>query len=173
MQKKLIVLALASAFAAPAFAATSNVDIYGQLDVSVDRVSGIQNQTSSGAGTGNSNTAWRLSSNTSRIGLKGSEDLGGGLAAIWQFEQAVNLDNGATSQRLGQPAQHLPGHERRLVQFWPVRMTPRTNCPPPAWTPLLIPRATTTPLSAASMASTLPTCVWATCWLISPPPLAA
>lgn len=101
MQKKLIVLALATAFAAPAFAATSNVDIYGQLDVSVDRVSGIQHQTSSGAGTTNSNTAWRLSSNTSRIGLKGSEDLGGGLAAIWQFEQAVNLDNGAVGSGWG------------------------------------------------------------------------
>lgn len=101
MQKKLIVLALATAFAAPAFAATSNVDIYGQFDVSIDRVSGIQNQTSSGAGTGNSNTAWRVSSNVSRIGLKGSEDLGGGLAAIWQFEQGVNLDNGATSSGWG------------------------------------------------------------------------
>ena len=52
MQKKLIVLALASAFAAPAFAATSNVDIYGQLDVSVDYVSGLRchsRHTSSGA----------------------------------------------------------------------------------------------------------------------------
>jgi len=101
MQKKLIVLALASAFAAPAFAATSNVDIYGQFDVSVDRVHGIQSQTSSGAGTGNSNTAWRLSSNKSRIGLKGSEDLGGGLAAIWQFEQEVVLDRGATASGWG------------------------------------------------------------------------
>lgn len=102
MQKKLIVLALASAFAAPAFAATSNVDIYGQLDVSVDRVHGIQNHTSSGAGTSShSNTAWRLSSNKSRIGLKGSEDLGGGLAAIWQFEQQVNLDAGSTGSGWG------------------------------------------------------------------------
>ncbi len=101
MQKKLIVLALATAFAAPAFAATSNVDIYGQFDVSVDRVHGIQNHTTSGAGTGNSNTAWRLSSNVSRIGLKGSEDLGGGMAAIWQFEQAVNLDNGAVGSGWG------------------------------------------------------------------------
>ncbi|HYP67709.1 MAG TPA: porin [Thiobacillaceae bacterium] len=100
MQKKLIVLALASAFAAPAFAATSNVDIYGQFDVSVDYASGMRNSVS-GIGTANSNHAWRLSSNVSRIGLKGSEDLGGGLAAIWQFEQGVNLDGGATSSGWG------------------------------------------------------------------------
>ena len=38
MQKKLIALALASAFAAPAFAATSNVDIYGVMNLSVERI---------------------------------------------------------------------------------------------------------------------------------------
>ena len=32
MKKSLIALAIASAFAAPAFAATSNVDIYGKLN---------------------------------------------------------------------------------------------------------------------------------------------
>ena len=97
MQKKLIVLALASAFAVPAFAATSNVDIYGQLDVSIDYVKGLQPFNT----PGQSDHAWRLNSNTSRIGLKGSEDLGGGLAAIWQFEQAVNLDNGAVGSGWG------------------------------------------------------------------------
>jgi predicted porin len=98
MQKKLIVLALASAFAAPAFAATSNVDIYGQFDVSVDRVSGLK---STFAASTQKNTAWRLSSNASRIGLKGSEDLGGGLAAIWQFEQGVTLDAGGAASAWG------------------------------------------------------------------------
>lgn len=82
MQKKLIALALASAFAAPAFAATSNVDIYGKLHVSVsvfdDQPSGIKDT--------------QISSNASRIGFKGSEDLGGGLAAIWQIETGVNMD---------------------------------------------------------------------------------
>jgi predicted porin len=99
MQKKLIVLALASAFAAPAFAATSNVDIYGQFDVSVDYTSGLQ-QTFT-ANPLQKDHGYRLSSNASRIGLKGSEDLGGGLAAIWQFEQGVNLDNGASSSAWG------------------------------------------------------------------------
>lgn len=87
MQKKLIALALASAFAAPAFAATSNVDIYGVVNMSVDRIdsgrSGIDKSTN-------------VNSNASRLGFKGSEDLGGGLAAIWQVETSFNGD-GQTS----------------------------------------------------------------------------
>lgn len=89
MKKSLIALAVASAISSPAFAATSNVDIYGQLDVSVDRVSGLESTTATPLQDDN---AWRLSSNTSRIGLKGSEDLGGGLAAIWQWENTLALD---------------------------------------------------------------------------------
>jgi predicted porin len=58
--------------------------------MSVDRVSGLDN-----GAPGQSNDAFRLSSNTSRIGLKGSEDLGGGLAGIWQFENGVNFDSQA------------------------------------------------------------------------------
>lgn len=99
MKKSLIALAVASAISSPAFAATSNVDIYGQFDVSVDRTSGIK--TISNVNPLQKNSAWRASSNASRIGLKGTEDLGGGLAAIWQFEQGVNLDNGANSSAWG------------------------------------------------------------------------
>jgi predicted porin len=90
MKKSLIALAVASALSTSAFAATSNVDIYGQIDLSVDRVSGLEK-----GAPGQSNDAFRLSSNTSRIGLKGSEDLGGGLAGIWQFEQGVSFDSQA------------------------------------------------------------------------------
>jgi predicted porin len=91
MKKSLIALAVASAVSAPAFAATSNVDVYGKLHVSVslfdDQPTGISDL--------------QFSSNASRFGLKGSEDLGGGLSAIWQIESAVNLDeqNGTLSNR--------------------------------------------------------------------------
>ena len=77
MQKKLIALALASAFAAPAFAATSNVDISGQLNLSVDYL-----DSDSAANSGNVG----VSSNASNIIFKGSEDLGGGLKALWQIQ---------------------------------------------------------------------------------------
>ncbi|MBD3812140.1 MAG: porin [Betaproteobacteria bacterium] len=77
MQKKLIALALASAFAAPAFAATSNVDISGQLNLSVDYLD--SDNAANGGNVG-------VSSNASNIIFKGSEDLGGGLNAIWQIQ---------------------------------------------------------------------------------------
>jgi predicted porin len=91
MQKKIIALAIAAAVSAPAFADTSNVSIYGVANVSYD-------MTSTGSGTiagvatpGFSSN--KVSSNTSRLGLKGSEDLGDGLSAIWQIESTVQIDN--------------------------------------------------------------------------------
>mgnify|MGYP001249742179 CR=1 FL=1 len=81
MMKKILAAAIVSAFAAPAFAATANVDIYGAFRGSVDFVDadGFDSRT-------------RVSSNNSRIGFKGAEDLGGGLSAIWQWEYAFQLD---------------------------------------------------------------------------------
>jgi predicted porin len=101
MQKKLIALAVASAFAAPAaFAATSNVDVYGIMNVSVDYTTGRTGVSHTTSTPGSSGSAWRVNSNASRVGLKGSEDLGGGLAAIWQIETTINVDNG-TGQAAG------------------------------------------------------------------------
>ena len=83
MMKKILAAAIVSAFAAPAFAATANVDVYGAMRGSVDYVDadGAANE-----------DRMRVSSNNSRIGFKGAEDLGGGLSAIWQWEYAFQLD---------------------------------------------------------------------------------
>ncbi|HBA90996.1 MAG TPA: hypothetical protein DCZ08_04225 [Anaerolineaceae bacterium] len=89
MKKNLITLAVASTLAtamvsAPAFADTSNVTVYGVASLSYDL-------TNNGAiGTN------QVSSNQSRLGLKGSEDLGDGLSAVWQIEQQINIDNSTT-----------------------------------------------------------------------------
>lgn len=84
MKKTLIALAVAGVVAAPAaFAATSNVDVYGNLGVSYDFID------TDAAGDDKLN---RVSSNSSRIGFKGSEDLGGGLAGVWQIESQLNMD---------------------------------------------------------------------------------
>ncbi len=85
MQKKIIALAVAAAFSAPAFADNSNVTIYGVANVSYDIVK-------AGAPVG-SFSSNKVSSNTSRLGLKGSEDIGDGLSAIWQIESLIALDN--------------------------------------------------------------------------------
>ena len=91
MKKSLIALAVAGAFATPAFAATSNVDIYGKLHVSVGFYDDLADQYED----------VQVSSNASRIGFKGSEDLGGGLKGIWQIESGINLDeqNGSWANR--------------------------------------------------------------------------
>lgn len=90
MKKSLIALAVASVVSAPAFAATSNVDVYGKLHVSVSM---FDDQQESGGGHVGTNDI-QFSSNASRIGFKGAEDLGGGLAAIWQIENGIDLDEG-------------------------------------------------------------------------------
>lgn len=77
MQKKLIALAVAGVFAAPAFAATSNVDVYGVIRIAIED-------------TDVSGKDMAVIDRVSRIGFKGSEDLGGGLSAIWQIETQLS-----------------------------------------------------------------------------------
>jgi len=88
MKKSLIALAVAGTFAVPAMAATSNVDIYGKVRASVDHIN---------SDAANSDR-WTFNDQTSRVGIKGSEDLGGGLKAIFQWESQLNsVDNGGVS----------------------------------------------------------------------------
>lgn len=90
MKKKLLVLAIAGAFAAPvAMADTANVNIYGVANMSYD-------STTTNTTTG-STSQQKVSSNSSRIGFKGSEDLGGGTNAIYQIETYVYMDNSTTN----------------------------------------------------------------------------
>ena len=91
MQKKLIALAIAGLVSAPAFA-QSNVTIYGVADAAVgfgshgdNDFSGIVNGVLSG----------------SRIGFKGTEDLGNGLKAVFVLEQGFDIGNGTASPAVG------------------------------------------------------------------------
>ncbi|MBT9569196.1 MAG: porin [Thiobacillus sp.] len=92
MKKSLIALAVAGVVSAPAFAATSNVDVYGRMSFSVDFAD-------TNEATGDSDDLVTGRDNVSRIGFKGSEDLGGGLSAIWQIEEALNANASAFSHR--------------------------------------------------------------------------
>ncbi len=85
MQKKLIALAVASVLAAP-LAAQAGVEIYGQARMSLDFSS------NNDPVAANDDSAIAVSSNKSRIGFRGDEDLGGGLKALWLFEQLVAFD---------------------------------------------------------------------------------
>ena len=92
MNKKLLALAVAGAFAAPvAMADTSNVTIYGTVSMSIDHVDGGTGGTSTPTSSAQDSRI-RVGSNTTRIGFKGTEDLGNGLNAFWQIENRVDID---------------------------------------------------------------------------------
>jgi len=104
MKKKLVAVAVAGVLGAPlaANAQTANVTLYGRLNITQEFVRGTTCDAApvpSGnnpcpAGTKNP-TVSRLSSNSSRFGLRGTESLGGGLSAIFQIESSINGDTNA------------------------------------------------------------------------------
>jgi len=85
MNKKLLAAAIAAAATLP-MAAQASVQIYGVIHAAIDYYS-------PDAGDG----YWDVTNHTSRIGFKGSEDLGNGLKAIWKVEQGVNIAEGGGS----------------------------------------------------------------------------
>jgi predicted porin len=84
--KKLMMAAAVAGLTGTAFA-QSNVLIYGSLDAGLAHVSNI-----------GGNSATRLDQGTmqpDRIGLRGTEDLGGGLRAVYQLEAGFFTDTGS------------------------------------------------------------------------------
>lgn len=81
---------LASACAANA---QSSVTIYGIADASVRFTDGLN--ASNAAAAGSASAVSSGVNNTSRFGFRGSEDLGGGMAAIFNLESGINIDTGA------------------------------------------------------------------------------
>jgi predicted porin len=90
MNKKLVAAALGLAFAAPVFADSSNVTLYGRIHQTLDHQSSSANQ-----GGGDQGGNFAIEDASSRFGIKGQEDLGGGLSAIFAYEFAVNSDDTA------------------------------------------------------------------------------
>jgi len=90
MNKKLIAVAVAGLLAAPlvAQAQTANVVLYGRLNLDLEYVN------ATAPGNVETPNVTRLSSNSSRFGLRGTEALGGGLNAIFQIESSVSGDAG-------------------------------------------------------------------------------
>ena len=89
MKKSLLALAVLSSFAGVASAQT-NVTVYGIVDMGVQRTD-----------TNVTEPTWALDSGLqsgSRLGFKGTEDLGGGLSASFQLENGFTADNGMQAQ---------------------------------------------------------------------------
>ncbi len=84
MKKSLIVLAALGAFAGVA-SAQSSVTLYGRVDLSVNKATGTdQKGLTNGSG--------------SRFGVRGVEDLGGGLSAFFNLEHRFNADTGVSGE---------------------------------------------------------------------------
>jgi predicted porin len=88
MKKTSLAIALLSLLPLAAQAQT-NVTIYGVADASIGR------EDSDAPGVGSRTVVSSGTQSTSRIGFRGTEDLGNGLKALFNFEAGVALDNGA------------------------------------------------------------------------------
>jgi predicted porin len=86
MKKQIALGVLAAAAASGAFA-QSSVTIYGRLNVTVESIK-----------IGDEDRQGEVRNNASRIGFKGTEDLGGGLKAGFQIEHGFDASTGAQSQ---------------------------------------------------------------------------
>jgi predicted porin len=100
MNRKRIALAVAGVFAVPAVALAqkSTVEIYGRANLGFDhyQAKGATDPTQDRVGR------FRVFDNSSRVGFRGTEDLGSGLRAIFQIETGVNVDNGSNTGQGGQ-----------------------------------------------------------------------
>ena len=88
-------LSLALLAASGAAHAQSSVTLYGVIDESIQWVHNTQD-----AAGNNKNLIGLYAGNISgdRFGLKGTEDLGGGLKAIFQLENGFDVNNGKLGQ---------------------------------------------------------------------------
>lgn len=119
-------------FSIPALA-QSNVDIYGHIKMGAE----YGKQFGSVPGTQELTATTRVQDWTSRIGFKGKENLGDGLAAIWQVETKIDMDTGGgrwgtrdtflgmeSAQwgrlKMGRNSNYINGEQFPVMEFWEV-----------------------------------------------------
>lgn len=94
MKKSLV--ALAALAVAGVASAQSSVTLFGVVDAAISGYSNKAENRFTGVGTTVSQTAMTNSGyNSSRLGFRGTEDLGGGLAASFWLEAGINNNNGS------------------------------------------------------------------------------
>lgn len=91
MKKPYLALSLLAASTTAAWAQTSSVTLYGIVDAGVTYTSGIRG--------GNVTQVVSGIMDGSRLGVRGTEDLGGGFSAGFTLENRLEADSGATSSR--------------------------------------------------------------------------
>ncbi|KVK82621.1 porin [Burkholderia sp. MSMB1498] len=93
-----VVAACFAGFGTGSAQAQSSVTLYGLIDTSITYASNQRTNAAGSRGSGN----WAVTSgalNASRWGLRGAEDLGGGLSAVFALENGFSSAYGALSQK--------------------------------------------------------------------------
>ena len=85
MKKRFLAIAIAAGLASP-LAANADATVYGKVHMSIGMVE-----------EGTTVDNWQVNNHASRLGFKGSEDLGNGLSATFKLEYSVNPDAGSGS----------------------------------------------------------------------------
>lgn len=93
MKKTLLAAVLSASAPFAAFAQSSQVSMYGIMDAAVSRED-------TGAADGSKTVINSGNQSSSRIGFKGTEELGEGLKAMFNIEAGVSLDTGAGDSAL-------------------------------------------------------------------------
>ncbi len=109
MKKTILATAIAAAVMAAPMTAAANVVLYGKIHASLDYVDpkddffipGVDTNLVADHDIFSSDGNWSITNRTSRIGFKGSEDLGNGLKAIWKAEIGYNIDGDGNDGRGG------------------------------------------------------------------------
>jgi predicted porin len=90
MKKSLLAVAVVGALASAGAQAQTSVTMYGVADAFVENIQAGTNKFGARVGSGGLNG--------SRWGVRGSEDLGGGLKGVFTLEAGYNIDTGTRSQ---------------------------------------------------------------------------
>lgn len=93
MNKKLLAIAVGAAMVAGSTAAMAEATVYGKIHVSIDSL-----DNGSSVSTTDNDPAQDgifISSNSSRLGIKGSEDLDGGLKVVYKYEMQTDYNDAA------------------------------------------------------------------------------
>src|SRR3954470_17507958 len=107
LKRKAVTLAVAGALGVPVAAFAQNVQIYGKLYPEITSSKGSGATTSAAdlstlatlpaaSAAGDHKSRLSMDTGNSYIGIRGTEDLGGGLKTIWQIESNALIDTGAS-----------------------------------------------------------------------------
>jgi len=88
MNKKILAVAIAAGLGSVSMAASAgDVTVYGKIHMTVDRI-----DANDGTGGAGDKSQTQVTSQSSRLGFKGDEDLGNGMKAVFKLESSISAE---------------------------------------------------------------------------------